>query len=106
MAGDPGCPRWCVVDHSAEGDALAPHHQSRGIDYAVLALREDWAERELSDDDVAQAVEFSLVAHRLHARQTTWVYFGDGERQRIELSFESFRRIAEILPSALNRVVR
>lgn len=87
--GDPEAwhPPWCVIDH---GEAGAPtRHEAEGVPIAVTLL-----ESPVGCPSYPSPGEVVAVLHR--DGEGAWLYIGDGTHQHLELSLDSWRRVAAV----------
>jgi len=86
------CPRWCVADHGAEDEFGEVRHRS--AIRSVPAVSRDRAG--------PKAIDLLLEVHSSERDATVWLYLGDGEDQRLEVTLDSAGRVAAALAAAVS----
>lgn len=99
------CPPWCVQEHAEDDHVHDRKHASTWLTVPVVELEPVPAgeggpgaprERERGE-------EVALCLHRREGRRTVWLYVGDGERQVLELTVESWARLRPAVDRLLAR---
>ncbi len=80
-------PPWCVVDHDEAG--ASTRHEAEGVPIVVTLL-----EAQAGLPSRPTSAEVVAVLH--HDGDGPWLYIGDGVRQHLELSLDSWRRVAAV----------
>jgi hypothetical protein len=94
------CPPWCVVLHEQCDHERDRRHVSSSLVVPVVELR-GIGEPDPPEEDQSVGEELALCLHRRVGSADTWLYVGDGSRQALELSPESWSRVVP----ALDRLV-
>lgn len=97
------CPRWCVTQHDDADEGWDGHHASTHVLVPVITPRVGQGfggnlERHVEATDVAM-----LAQRRADEPATTWIHIV-GERQSLEVTLESARRLHGELGQLLDRV--
>ena len=105
------CPTWCVVLHEDGDHEHDRHHMSAGMTVPARQLRttpqrSGWLFGE--EDEPAGpggertvSADLAVCLHRADGGPTTWLYVGDGEDQSLELTVDSWARLAPALDRML-----
>ncbi|HEY0188032.1 MAG TPA: hypothetical protein VGC67_11130 [Cellulomonas sp.] len=100
------CPPWCVVAHAEDDHEHDRKHMSSWLTVPAVELEpvragegRPGAERERERPE-----EVALCLHRRDGRRTVWLYAGDGHRQALELTVESWARLVPAVDRLLDRV--
>lgn len=86
------CPSWCVVIHEPEDHPRDRQHMSAMLSVPVLELR-GVGESPPPEGDQVAGEDLAVVLHRRVGSTATWLYVGDGRRQGLELSADSWERL-------------
>lgn len=95
------CPAWCDREHVADPSMDQIHERLMAPVPVIMLNRRVDGRHELSR--LIEATEFEVAAYQYVDDNETWITIVDGEqqRQRIEITLESARRVVRVLSSLL-----
>ncbi|HEY0217336.1 MAG TPA: hypothetical protein VGC57_13185 [Cellulomonas sp.] len=102
------CPSWCVVRHEPEDHQHDRKHMSTWLTVPAVELVPTGAGGAAGADragprEEEQGADLALCLHRRDGAATVWLYVGDGERQMLELTAESWSRLVPAVERLLAR---
>lgn len=89
------CPSWCTTIHREEDYLDDRAHRDQGVDVPVVIRKRRVTDKAISD--WTEATYLTIGRWQRDGESEEWIYRGDNQGQEIELSRDSFRRIAETL---------